>query len=92
MEHTSKKASVLVVGILCSAFALSACSNKGDLPLPQRDSAEGRTLYEECLKVLPQEQAGELRRTRTSFHFSEMARHNDLLQNCLKLKTQSPVP
>lgn len=93
MKYSSMSLPVLTAGILCTAFALTACGNNGDAPLPSRDSAEGHALYEQCLKTLPPEQAAELRQVREEFYFSTMARHDDLLNVCRKINAgQSPAP
>lgn len=86
----NKPLTLALAGILCMAFA-AACAPEGP-ELPKHGTPEARTLYEQCLKTLPEERAADLRRTSTTFYPGEIVKHNDLLRDCVKLQNQNPAP
>ena len=83
---------LIIAGILCTAFALGGCSNNSDIPLPDRNSAEAHSLHERCLKILPPDQANELRQNSHPLYPSEFAKYDDLLRSCIKLQNENPAP
>ena len=89
MQTLGEISTLTLAGILCTAFALGACTNT-EPQLPVRNSPEGKALYEQCLKTLPPEKAAELKNLRSRFYPSEIVKGNQLLQECVKL--QHPAP
>ena len=91
MERSLKMMPVLTAGVLCAAFAVTACAPEGPA-LPPRESAQEHALYEQCLKTLPPEQAAELKELRPQVYPVEMRKYDDLLRSCIKMQNENFVP
>lgn len=85
------KVLAMATGVLCALFMISGCAPSGP-SLPDRNSAEGRALYEDCLKTLPPQDSAALKNLRNKSYFSEITKYNSLLRSCLKLKETAFTP